>query len=206
MPLLQYHCISSLHRPAHGSHVILCASSDLLNRMFVVEPSKRLDMKQVLDHPWVKGEVLPADSLKADLLRRKAVVDEQKRKELQAKMQARAAAAGPTAFNTFAVDEMSRCASPVHCPPLQGVPAELTMAKLTAEDVNEVYDCVLLALRDDLEAKAVVPLRHKGSIRVQGPAATVQFYVIDEVRLLCYTTIELYMVMVKVVKAIRYRW
>lgn len=53
------------------------AFKDLLNKMLAYDPSKRLSMEELRNHPWVKGEIMTMDAIKKEFLRRKEAVDKE---------------------------------------------------------------------------------------------------------------------------------
>lgn len=75
-----------------------------MNRMFVADPAERASFADLLEDPWMKAETMSADALKADLTRRKAAVQAEKRREKEAEERKRAAAAASAAFDPFARD------------------------------------------------------------------------------------------------------
>lgn len=53
------------------------AFKDLLTKMLAYDPSKRLNMEELRNHPWVKGEIMTMDAIKKEFLKRKESVDKE---------------------------------------------------------------------------------------------------------------------------------
>jgi len=75
-----------------------------LNRIFVADPAERASFDQLVTDPWFTTETLELSALKADLSRRKAAVQAEKRREKEAEEAKRNAAAAAAAFDPFARD------------------------------------------------------------------------------------------------------
>jgi len=56
-------------------------AQDLMNKIFVAEPTGRLSLEAILDHPWLKGKTISPEAIKADLSRRKGKVEKIRRKK-----------------------------------------------------------------------------------------------------------------------------
>lgn len=75
-----------------------------MNRIFVADPKERASFADLAEDPWLTAETLGVKELRAELARRKAAVQEQKRLEREAEEAKRAAAAASAAFDPFARD------------------------------------------------------------------------------------------------------
>jgi serine/threonine protein kinase len=72
------------------------AAQDLMNKIFVVDPTKRASLKAISEHPWVRDKTLSPDAIKADLSRRKAKVEQARRAEKRQKQLEKRRAMGAT--------------------------------------------------------------------------------------------------------------
>ena len=75
-----------------------------MNRIFVADPKERASFADLAKDPWLTAETLGVEELRAELSRRKAAVQEQKRLEREAEEAKRAAASASAAFDPFARD------------------------------------------------------------------------------------------------------
>ena len=89
----QWPCVGPPHAPLPPTHFALpwtVLTADLMNRMLKDRPADRISVADVLAHPWLAGELGPADAvLVADLQRRKAEVKRQKQEEKEKALRAR---------------------------------------------------------------------------------------------------------------------
>ncbi|KAJ0410197.1 hypothetical protein P43SY_002529 [Pythium insidiosum] len=62
-------------------------AKSLLTRIFAVNPQERITLQEMKEHPWVKETTISVDEFHAELLARKAQVEDEKRKEREQKLQ-----------------------------------------------------------------------------------------------------------------------
>lgn len=55
----------------------------LINAMLAFDPTQRLSIAEIMQHPWYKGDVPSDDEIKTELEQRKQYVDHQKEVERQ---------------------------------------------------------------------------------------------------------------------------
>jgi len=60
-------------------------AQDLMNKIFVADPTKRISLVEMAEHPWLKGKALSAAAIRADLFRRKGKVEAARRAEKRQK-------------------------------------------------------------------------------------------------------------------------
>jgi len=61
------------------------AAEDLMNRILCEDPSKRIKISEIMEHDWYNGQVLSNEDLYTDLSERKRKVDEERKREKEAK-------------------------------------------------------------------------------------------------------------------------
>eukprot|EP00753_Platysulcus_tardus_P010607 PLAT2893.1.p1 GENE.PLAT2893.1~~PLAT2893.1.p1 ORF type:complete len:561 (+),score=309.02 PLAT2893.1:990-2672(+) len=61
----------------------------MLNKIFVADPAERATIADLREDPWFCGETVPAETLAAELARRQAEVEREKRREREEEMAAR---------------------------------------------------------------------------------------------------------------------
>merc|ERR1712159_319433 len=71
-------------------------AQDLMNKIFVAEPTGRLSLEAILDHPWLKGKTISPEAIRAYLSRRKTKVEEARREEKRRKQLEKQRRAGTT--------------------------------------------------------------------------------------------------------------
>lgn len=88
----------SLFWQAHSRNVKYSDDfKEFCSRMLTVDPAKRGTVSELLGHAWLRGPTLSPDELRAELVRRKTLVDEHKNRTA---MEAKVAAAGEAVRET----------------------------------------------------------------------------------------------------------
>lgn len=71
---------------AHCRNAVFSDScKDLINKMLATDPTKRITVAQMAEHPWFKGSVMTAEDFTRELTKRKSQVDAVKAREKERK-------------------------------------------------------------------------------------------------------------------------
>jgi len=54
---------------------------DLLSKMFQYDPKNRLSIKEIRNHPWIKGETIPIEEIKDEFRKKREIVEKELEKE-----------------------------------------------------------------------------------------------------------------------------
>jgi len=56
---IQIICNDRYHIPSEIEKKLSYEVKDLLDRMLIKNPKDRIDMRKIIDHPWLTGEIIP---------------------------------------------------------------------------------------------------------------------------------------------------
>jgi len=151
-------------------------AQDLMNKIFVAEPTGRLSLEAILDHPWLKGKTISPEAIRADLSRRKTKVEEARRQEKRQKQLAKQKRKGTT-FDPDATiyRSVDHSAAAADMPKALPVPAE-GVSHFTSFHVKEHAPEILSRIEQSLSklsAKTTVVPGYKVKSSVTTPVGEI---------------------------------